>query len=105
MAGKDADVKGADGGGQNVGAGADEKGAGAGRTGEGLSPDFPLGEPNTAFAQFFDGQSYLAPLGDDQLHASNVTLEPGCRNHWHIHHGGGQVLICIAGRGWYQEWG
>lgn len=72
---------------------------------QGLSKDFPMGEPNTAYAQYFIGQSYLAPLGDPQLGAANVTFEPGCRNNWHIHHKGGQVLICIAGRGWYQEWG
>ena len=71
----------------------------------GLSKDFPKGEPNTAYAQYFVGNSWLAPLGDPQLGAANVTFEPGCRNNWHIHHKGGQVLICIAGRGWYQEWG
>ena len=71
----------------------------------GLSKDFPKGEPNTAYAQYFVGNSSLAPLGDPQLGAANVTFEPGCRNNWHIHHKGGQVLICIAGRGWYQEWG
>ena len=79
-----------------------------------LSPDgqplsvFPLGQPNTAFAQYFDGQSYLAPLSTEQVGIFNVTFEPGCRNHWHIHHaskGGGQILIVVAGRGWYQEWG
>ena len=74
-------------------------------TEEGLSKLFPKGDPNDAYAQFFIGQSYLAPLGDSQLGASNVTFEPGCRNNWHIHHKGGQVLICVAGRGWYQEWG
>ncbi|SET18450.1 Cupin domain protein [Olsenella sp. KH3B4] len=71
----------------------------------GLSREFPKGEPNTAYAQYFVGNSWLAPLGDPQLGAANVTFEPGCRNNWHIHHKGGQVLICIAGRGWYQEWG
>ena len=79
-----------------------------------LSPDgqelsvFPLGNPNTAFAQYFDGQSYLAPVSTEQVGIFNVTFEPGCRNHWHIHHaknGGGQILIAVAGRGWYQEWG
>ena len=79
-----------------------------------LSPDgqelsvFPLGNPNTAYAQYFDGQSYLAPLSTQQVGIFNVTFEPGCRNHWHIHHakeGGGQILIAVAGRGWYQEWG
>lgn len=69
---------------------------------------FPIGEPNDAYAQYFDGQSYLAPVCTDQIAISNVTFEPGCRNHWHIHHatsGGGQQLICVGGRGWYQEWG
>ncbi|MBQ6972932.1 MAG: antibiotic biosynthesis monooxygenase [Synergistaceae bacterium] len=79
-----------------------------------LSPDgqelsvFPLGNPNTAYAQYFDGQSYLAPISTEQVGIFNVTFEPGCRNHWHIHHatkGGGQILIAVAGRGWYQEWG
>lgn len=63
---------------------------------------WPVGEFNSAFAQYFDGKSYLAPL--DGV-ASNVTFEPLCRNYWHIHHKGVQVLICVAGRGWYQEWG
>ena len=69
---------------------------------------FPIGKPNDAFARHFDGQSYLAPLSSEGLPVFNVTFEPGCRNHWHIHHatsGGGQTLICVAGRGWYQEWG
>ena len=69
---------------------------------------FPLGQPNTAYAQYFVGQSYLAPVSTDQIHISNVTFEPGCRNNWHIHHadkGGGQILICTAGSGWYQQWG
>ena len=69
---------------------------------------FPIGEPNDAFAQYFVGQSYLAPVSIDQVGIYNVTFEPGCRNNWHIHHadnGGGQILICVAGRGYYQEWG
>lgn len=69
---------------------------------------FPVGEPNEAFAKYFDGQSYIAPVSGEQVPVVNVTFEPGCRNHWHIHHatsGGGQQLICVAGRGWYQEWG
>ena len=69
---------------------------------------FPVGEPNTGFAQFFIGQSYLAPLSMQQVPVFNVTFEPRCRNNWHIHHaksGGGQMLICVGGRGWYQEWG
>ena len=63
---------------------------------------WPVGEPNVAYARYFTGNSYLAPLGGG---ASNVTFEPGCRNHWHIHHHSVQVLVCVAGRGWYQEWG
>ena len=69
---------------------------------------FPIGAPNDAFAQYFDGQSYLSPVSTKQIHIYNVTFEPGCRNHWHIHHaktGGGQMLICVGGRGYYQEWG
>ena len=69
---------------------------------------FPIGEPNDGFARYFIGQSYLAPLSTEQVGIFNVTFEPGCRNNWHVHHadkGGGQILVCVAGRGWYQEWG
>lgn len=66
---------------------------------------FPLGEKNDAFAQFFTGQSYLSPLTQSGVNIANVTFEPGCRNNWHIHHGGGQILLCTAGQGYYQEWG
>ena len=72
---------------------------------------FGLGVPNDMFAQYFVGNSYLNPLVDIEntnIFVANVTFEPGCRNNWHIHHaseGGGQMLICISGRGWYQEWG
>lgn len=69
---------------------------------------FPIGEPNTAYAQYFIGNSYLAPLSAEQVAFSNVTFEPGCRNNWHIHRavkGGGQLLVGVAGRGWYQEEG
>ncbi len=69
---------------------------------------FPIGQPNDAFAQYFIGQSYLAPVSTSQVGVFNVTFEPACRNNWHIHHaksGGGQMLICVAGRGYYQEWG
>lgn len=69
---------------------------------------FPIGQPNDAFAKFFVGQSYLAPISTEQVGIYNVTFEPSCRNNWHIHHaksGGGQILICINGRGYYQEWG
>ena len=67
---------------------------------------FPVGDPNP-FGEFFSGQSYLAPVSKAQVAIWNVTFEPGCRNNWHIHHaksGGGQMLICVGGRGWYQEW-
>ena len=69
---------------------------------------FPIGEPNTAYARYFKGNSYLARVSGEQVSIANVTFEPGCRNNWHIHHatkGGGQMLIGVAGRGWYQEWG
>lgn len=69
---------------------------------------FPIGQPNDAFAQYFIGQSYLAPVSTSQVGVFNVTFEPGCRNNWHVHHakeGGGQILVCVAGRGYYQEWG
>ena len=63
---------------------------------------WPKGDPNTAYAQYFTGNSYLADMGGG---VHNVTFEPGCRNNWHIHHKQVQVLICVSGRGWYQEWG
>lgn len=70
---------------------------------------FGLGEPNTAYAKYFIGNSYLKPVAKtDNLFIANVTFEPGCRNNWHIHHAtknGGQILICIDGEGWYQEEG
>ena len=66
---------------------------------------FPIGEENTAYAKYFTGKSYLAGLNREQLAIANVTFEPGCRNNWHIHHVGGQILICTAGRGYYQEYG
>lgn len=72
---------------------------------------FGLGKPNDAFKEYFIGQSYLNPLtnpNDTKVFIANVTFEPGCRNNWHIHHaksGGGQILICVDGEGWYQEEG
>jgi quercetin dioxygenase-like cupin family protein len=72
---------------------------------------FGQGEPNVNYAQYFIGNSYLNPLtnpGETAVFLANVTFEPGCRNNWHIHHaksGGGQLLICTAGEGWYQEEG
>lgn len=69
---------------------------------------FPIGAPNDGFAQYFSGKSFLAPVSTSQVGIFNVTFEPGCRNNWHIHHaknGGGQILVCVAGRGYYQEEG
>ena len=68
---------------------------------------FERGPENTAYAQYFVGQSYLNILFSEGIFIGNVTFEPGCRNNWHIHHadkGGGQVLLCTSGQGWYQEW-
>lgn len=67
---------------------------------------FPIGEPNNAYAKYFTGQSYLARISDSQVKIFNVTFEPKCRNNWHIHHaesGGGQILIGVAGRGYYRN--
>lgn len=72
---------------------------------------FGLGEPNVNFAKYFIGNSYLNPLtkpGESAVFLANVTFEPKCRNNWHIHKatsGGGQILICVDGEGWYQEEG
>lgn len=66
---------------------------------------FPTGEKNEAFAQYFVGQSYLNMLTTTGVAIGNVTFEPGCRNNWHIHHKGGQILLVTGGRGYYQEWG
>lgn len=75
---------------------------------DGLADLFPRGGENAAFAQYFVGRSYLEMLSTEGVVIGNVTFEPGCRNNWHIHRaagGGGQILLCTAGRGWYQEWG
>lgn len=72
---------------------------------------FGLGELNEAYQEYFIGSSYLNPLTNKEntnVFLANVTFEPGCRNNWHIHkstNGGGQILICVAGSGWYQEEG
>lgn len=71
---------------------------------------FGLGEPNINFQKYFIGKSYLKPLTNNKetVFVANVTFEPGCRNNWHIHHatkGGGQILLCVDGEGWYQEEG
>jgi len=69
---------------------------------------FGRGEPNTAFAKYFVGQSYLQPVvnptKDVPLQIANVTFEPRCRNNWHIH-SKEQILLVVDGRGWYQEEG
>ncbi len=69
--------------------------------------DFPVGEANTAYAQYFSGKSWLAPLtkrSELNVPMSNVTFEPGCRNNWHSHTGG-QILVAVGGAGYYQERG
>ncbi len=71
---------------------------------------FGEGKPNSGYAQYFIGNSYLNALTDPScgLFLANVTFEPGCRNAWHIHRakkGGGQLLLCTVGEGWYQEEG
>ena len=69
---------------------------------------FPIGTPNEQYAQYFSGRSFLAPVSVKQVRVCNVTFEPRCRNNWHIHEaeeGGGQILVCVAGEGLYQEWG
>lgn len=72
---------------------------------------FGTGIPNEAYAKYFIGDSFLNFLTNPKecpLFMANVTFEPGCRNNWHIHQaksGGGQILICTAGEGWYQAEG
>ena len=66
---------------------------------------FGFGQENTQYAPYFIGKSYLQPLNAEGVNIANVTFEPKCRNNWHIHHKGGQILMVVAGRGWYQEWG
>ena len=69
---------------------------------------FPIGQTNDAYAKYFIGQSYISPVSTSQVKIYNVTFEPKCRNNWHIHKaksGGGQMLIAVGGRGYYQEWG
>ncbi|MCD7804566.1 MAG: carboxymuconolactone decarboxylase family protein [Oscillospiraceae bacterium] len=79
-----------------------------GKSAHAASMIFPIGAPNDGYAQYFSGQSYLAPVSTSQVSVFNVTFEPGCRDNWHIHKaekGGGQILICVGGVGYYQEWG
>ncbi len=70
-----------------------------------INPLFGLGSANDAYAKYFIGKSYLNPLNVKGVNVANVTFEPKCRNNWHIHHKGGQILLCTNGTGWYQEWG
>ena len=75
---------------------------------ENFDPIFPVGGLNDAYAQYFSGKSWLSLLTTEGVVTANVMFEPGCRNNWHIHHsdnGGGQLLLCTAGEGWYQEEG
>ena len=73
----------------------------AGRLAGLLQTEWPKGKPNDAYAQYFVGQSLLQSYFGG---VANVTFEPRCRNNWHVHHGAVQVLICVSGKGWYQEW-
>lgn len=66
---------------------------------------FDIGEENTAFAQYFTGECYLKMLTLERVITANVTFAPKTINNWHVHHGGGQILLVTGGRGWYQEWG
>ena len=66
---------------------------------------FPIGDKNEVYAQYFIGESYLKTLSTEEVGVYNVTFKPSCRNNWHIHHKGGQILLCTAGKGYYQEWG
>lgn len=72
---------------------------------ENFNTIFPMGGKNEAYGKYFVGQSYLNMLTTEGVSIGNVTFEPGCRNNWHIHHKGGQILLITAGRGYYQEWG
>lgn len=65
---------------------------------------FPKGGKNDAYADYFKGTSYLTMLSTEGVKIGNVVFEPGCRNNWHIHHKGGQILLVTGGEGWYQEW-
>ena len=66
---------------------------------------FAVGELNTGYAQYFTGNSYLKMLTCERVPVANVVFEPACRNNWHIHHKGGQILLVTGGEGWYQQWG
>lgn len=65
---------------------------------------FPKGPKNEAYARYFQGTSYLNMLSTEGVTIGHVVFEPGCRNNWHIHHKGGQILLVTGGKGWYQEW-
>ena len=70
-----------------------------------MSTPYPVGKPNDTYAKYFIGNSYIANFEGQDGAPVNVTFEPGCRNNWHVHHDSVQVLVCVAGRGWYPEWG
>ncbi len=80
---------------------------------EACAGDWPKGDPNDAYAQYFTGNSHLSPIKPKNIEEggktvqsyANVTFEPGCRNNWHVHHGAHQILVCVSGEGIYQEWG
>lgn len=64
---------------------------------------FPIGQENTGYAKYFTGKSYLAPLSSDEdINIANVTFEPNCINHWHVHHKSCQILVGVSGKGYYQ---
>ena len=66
---------------------------------------YPIGQPNTAYAKYFTGRSFLFPIQGEYVNVANVTFEPGCINFWHMHHGSCQVLAGVSGKGYYQIWG
>ena len=70
-----------------------------------MSTPYPVGKPNDTYAKYFIGNSYIANFEGQGGAPVKVTFEPGCRDNWHVHHDSVQVLVCVAGRGWYQEWG
>ena len=66
---------------------------------------YPIGQPNTAYAQYFTGRSFLYQINNDGVSVANVTFEPGSINFWHKHHNSCQVLAGVSGKGYYQIWG
>lgn len=67
---------------------------------------FPIGQPlPDMFSKYFVGRAYLNMLTTEGISVGNMTFEPGCRNNWHIHHDGGQILLVTGGNGYYQARG